>query len=153
MDGMIFKHITKVRMDMDQNNKELLEKWHSVVFGRNMDALKELLSEKITFYSPVVFKPKNTKAEAMFVLSNVIEVFKDFKYHREFIDGRNWALEFSANVGDKAVKGIDLIEFDENGKIINFEVLIRPLSGLIALGEDMNRRFADAGIATKPLIK
>jgi hypothetical protein len=51
------------------------------------------------------------------------------------------------------VKGIDLIQFDDNGEIINFEVLIRPLSGLIALGEDMNRRFADAGKFTKPLIK
>lgn len=138
---------------MEQKNKELLEKWHSVVFGKNMDALNELLSDKITFYSPVVFKPKNTKAEAMFVLSNVIEVLRDFKYHREFIDGNNWALEFSANVGDKSVKGIDLIEFDGTGRIINFEVLIRPLSGLIALGEDMNRRFADAGMMTKPLIK
>ncbi|HPS59516.1 MAG TPA: nuclear transport factor 2 family protein [Spirochaetota bacterium] len=138
---------------MDQKNKELLEKWHSVVFEKNMESLKELLSDKITFYSPVVFKPKNTRVEAMFVLSNVIEVFKDFKYHREFIDGKNWALEFSANVGDKSVKGIDLIEFDDNGQIVNFEVLIRPLSGLIALGEDMNKRFAAAGIMTKPLVR
>lgn len=138
---------------MDQKNKELLEKWHDVVFNKNLEVLKELLSDDITFYSPVVFKPKNSKMEALFVLSNVIEVLKDFKYHREFIDGNSWALEFSANVGDKSVKGVDLIQFDENGKIINFEVLIRPLSGLIALGEDMNRRFANAGKETKPIIK
>ena len=75
------------------------------------------------------------------------------KYHREFYDGKNWALEFSADVNGKSVKGIDLIEFNDEGKIINFEVLIRPLSGLIALGEDMNRRFANAGKETKPLIK
>ena len=138
---------------MDRNSQELLEKWHSVVFEKKTDMLKELLSDKITFYSPVVFKPKNTKDEAIFVLSNVIEVLRDFKYHREFIDGKNWALEFSANVGNKSVKGVDLIEFDDNGEIINFEVLIRPLSGLIALGEDMNNRFAAAGMMTKPLIK
>jgi len=138
---------------MDEKNKKLLEKWHDVVFNKNLDVLNELLSDNITFYSPVVFKPKNTKQEALFVLSNVIEVLKDFKYHREFIEGNSWALEFSANVGDKSVKGIDLIEFDDEGKIINFEVLIRPLSGLIALGEDMNRRFSDAGKETKPIIK
>ena len=138
---------------MDRNSQELLEKWHSVVFEKKTDMLKELLSDKITFYSPVVFKPKNTKDEAIFVLSNVIEVLRDFKYHREFIDGKNWALEFSANVGNKSVKGVDLIEFDDNGEIINFEVLIRPLSGLIALGEDMNNRFAAAGMMTKPLKK
>lgn len=138
---------------MDQKNKELLERWHSVVFDKKLDALKELLSENITFYSPVVFKPKNTKEEAIFVLSNVIEVLQNFKYHRQFIDGNNWALEFSATVGDKSVKGVDLIEFDNSGKIINFEVLIRPLSGLIALGEDMNNRFAAAGKMTKPLVR
>lgn len=138
---------------MDARNKKLLDKWHDVVFNKNIDALPDLLSDNIVFYSPVVFKPKNTKEESIFVLSNVIEVLQDFKYHREFIDGNNWALEFSANVGNKSVKGIDLIEFDDNGQIVNFEVLIRPLSGLIALGEDMNRRFADAGKETKPLMK
>ena len=138
---------------MEQKNKELLEKWHDVVLKKNMELLKTLISENITFYSPVVFKPKKTKQEALFVLSNVIEVLQNFKYHREFIEGKSWALEFSAEVAGKSVKGIDLIEFDDNGQIVNFEVLIRPLSGLIALGEDMNRRFADAGFATKPLIK
>ncbi len=138
---------------MEDRNKELLEKWHQVVFGKDLEMLNSMVSEKITLYSPVVFKPKNTKDEAMFVLTNVIQVLENFKYHREFLDGKNWALEFSAEVGGKSVKGIDLIEFDENGQIINLEVLIRPLSGLIALGEDMNRRFADAGKFTKPLIK
>lgn len=138
---------------MDQKNKALLEKWHKVVFEKDLKSLNELISEKITLYSPVVFKPKSTKDEAMFVLSNVIEVLTEFKYHREFLDGNNWALEFSAVVNGKSVKGVDLIQFNDNGQIENFEVLIRPLSGLIALGEDMNRRFADAGKETKPLIK
>ncbi len=138
---------------MDQKNKALLEKWHKVVFEKDLKSLNELISDRITLYSPVVFKPKSTKDEAMFVLSNVIEVLTDFKYHREFLDGNNWALEFSAVVNGKSVKGIDLIQFNEEGQIENFEVLIRPLSGLIALGEDMNRRFADAGKETKPLIK
>lgn len=137
---------------MDKN-KVLLDKWHKVVFEKDLKALDELISEKITFYSPVVFKAKTTKEEAMFVLSNVIEVLSDFKYHREFYNGKNWALEFSAVANGKSVKGIDLIEFNDDGQIINFEVLIRPLSGLIALGEDMNRRFANAGKETKPLIK
>lgn len=138
---------------MDKKNKELLELWHKVVFEKDLKTLNELISDKITFYSPVVFKPKTTKDEAMFVLSNVIEVLTEFKYHREFIDGKNWALEFSAVVNGKSVKGVDLITFNDEGQIENFEVLIRPLSGIIALGEDMNRRFADAGKETKPIIK
>jgi hypothetical protein len=138
---------------MEKPNKELIDKWHDIVFKKDLKGLENILSDKITFYSPVVFKPKTTKDEALFVLTNVIEVFEDFKYHREFFDGNKWALEFSANVAGKSLKGVDLIEFDDTGKIVNFEVLIRPLSGIIALGEDMNKRFSDAGRETGPLIK
>ncbi|MNC50555.1 hypothetical protein D3C75_998010 [compost metagenome] len=49
-------------------------------------------------------------------------------------------LEFSARVGEKELKGIDMIRFNEQGKIVEFEVMVRPLSGLQALGEEMGRR-------------
>jgi hypothetical protein len=49
-------------------------------------------------------------------------------------------LEFSARVGDKKIKGIDLVRFDEDGKIVEFEVMVRPLSGLQALGQAMGER-------------
>ena len=52
-------------------------------------------------------------------------------------------LEFSARVGDKQLKGIDLVRFDEDGKIVEFEVMVRPLSGLQALGAAMGARLAE----------
>ncbi|HON77355.1 MAG TPA: nuclear transport factor 2 family protein [Spirochaetota bacterium] len=136
---------------MDEKAQQLLEKWHRVVFDEKPELLNDILAENITFYSPVVFKPKTTKDETFFVLSNVIRVFQDFKYHREFVDGNNLALEFSATVGDKSCKGIDLIEFNDDGKIVNFEVFIRPASALMALGTEMNKRFEDAGKQTGKL--
>jgi len=51
-------------------------------------------------------------------------------------------LEFSARVGDRELKGIDMIRFDDEGKIVEFEVMIRPMSGLQALGDEMKRRLA-----------
>jgi hypothetical protein len=76
------------------------------------------------------------------VLGTVIQVFQDFVYHRQFAseDGLSAVLEFSARVGDKQLKGIDMIRFDEQGKIVDFEVMVRPFSGLQALGEEMGRR-------------
>ena len=58
----------------------------------------------------------------IFILSNVIQVFENFTYHREFLseDGNNVVLEFSANVGDKKLKGIDMIQFNDEGQIIDF---------------------------------
>jgi hypothetical protein len=57
-------------------------------------------------------------------------------------DGMSVVLEFSAMVGDKKLKGIDLIRFDEAGLIVEFEVMVRPLSGLQALGAEMGARLS-----------
>lgn len=78
-------------------------------------------------------------------LSTVIQVFKNFTYHRQLAtdDGLSVVLEFSADVGDKKVKGIDLIRFNEQGQIVEFEVMMRPLSGLQALAMEMGQRSAD----------
>jgi hypothetical protein len=55
-------------------------------------------------------------------------------------DGMSVVLEFSAMVGDKAIKGIDMIRFDDDGLIVDFEVMVRPMSGLQALGAEMGAR-------------
>ena len=72
-------------------------------------------------------------------------------YHRELVsaDGLNVVLEFSAKVGERELKGIDMVRFDEDGKIIEFEVMIRPMSGLQALGDEMSRRLAPFLAAAK----
>lgn len=76
------------------------------------------------------------------LLRTVLTVFEDFAYHRQLVsaDGRNVVLEFSARVGEKQLKGIDLIQFDADGLITDFEVMIRPMSGLQALGAEMGAR-------------
>lgn len=72
----------------------------------------------------------------MLILSNVIQVFENFTYHREFAseDGQHVVLEFSASIGDRQLKGVDMIHFDEQGRIVDLEVMVRPFSGLQALG-------------------
>jgi len=57
-------------------------------------------------------------------------------------DGQSVVLEFSARVGDRGLKGIDLIAFDADGLITDFEVMVRPLNGLQALGAEMGARLA-----------
>ncbi len=88
------------------------------------------------FRSPVAFNPYPGKQVVFFILSNVIQVFENFTYHREFFteDGLNVVLEFSANVGEKKLKGIDMIRFNKQGQIVDFEVMIRPKSGLRGIG-------------------
>lgn len=122
-----------------------LERWHSIVFDNNFSALRELLSDDVAFHSPTVWHPKEGAEITHFILQSAIEVFESFVYHREWIDGNDFALEFSAQVGDQQVKGIDLIRWNDEGKIVHFEVMLRPLSGVQLMFEKMTEKMAQAG--------
>jgi hypothetical protein len=50
-------------------------------------------------------------------------VFEDFKYHREFLDGENAALEFSVHIGDVKLKAVHLIRFNAAGIFVEIEKL------------------------------
>jgi hypothetical protein len=130
---------------MKGTTNHLLERWHHIVFERDLQALGELLAEDIIFHSPFLWKPHAGRMAAFVILSTVIEVFQDFRYHRQLTVGQDWALEFSARVGDLSLKGIDLIRFNDQAKIQEFEVFIRPANGLQALGEEMKKRLAQKG--------
>lgn len=121
-----------------------LQRWHTMLATADLKALPELLAPEAVFRSPMAHTPYPGAAVVSMILNTVFTVFEDFQYHRELAsaDGHSVVLEFSARVGDKQLKGIDLIRFNEEGKIIEFEVMVRPLSGLQALGEEMGRRLA-----------
>lgn len=121
-----------------------LQRWHAMIDARDLSRLPELLHPQAVFRSPMAFKPYEGAALVNLILNTVIEVFEAFTYHRELSDagGSNWALEFSARVEGREIKGIDLIRFDDAGLITEFEVMVRPMSGLQALGTKMAQRLA-----------
>ncbi|SPL70094.1 nuclear transport factor 2 family protein [Acinetobacter stercoris] len=125
-----------------ESSRTAILRWHEMLRTGDMTILNELLADNVIFRSPVAFKPYEGKAVVYFILTNVIQVFENFIYHREFYtdDQQSVVLEFSANVGEKKLKGIDMIRFNAQGQIIEFEVMIRPMSGLNALAEQMGKR-------------
>lgn len=125
-------------------SKSAIQKWHQMLESRDMSILNELLADDVVFRSPVAYHPYEGKQVVFFILSNVIQIFENFTYHREFYtdDEQSVVLEFSANVAEKKLKGIDMIRFNEAGKIVDFEVMIRPKSGLEALAAQMGQRMA-----------
>ncbi|MEU4352921.1 nuclear transport factor 2 family protein [Streptomyces sp. NPDC023838] len=106
-------------------------------------AIEELLAENVVFTSPVAFKPYPGKAITAAILRAVSRVFTDFRYVREIIsaDGRDQALVFTATVDGLEVNGCDFLHFDEGGRIDDFTVMVRPLSGAHALAEAMGAQF------------
>jgi hypothetical protein len=118
-----------------------LEGWHRFVATPDRDLLVPLLSDHIVFRSPAVQSPIPGKAATVLVLTAVVTIFENFRYHRHFVAGpHDAALEFSADIGKFQLKGVDLIRFDEAGAMIEFEVMIRPLKALQALAEAMGNR-------------
>ncbi len=123
---------------------ESMAKWHEMVPHGNLAELPAILHPKAVFRSPMAYSPYPSAQAVQLILGTVVKVFEDFEYHREMVgaDGKSVVLEFSAKVNGKELKGIDMIQFDDDGKIVDFEVMVRPMSGLQALGDEMAKRLA-----------
>jgi hypothetical protein len=132
---------------MNEKRTMSVELWHSVVFDKRLDILGDLLAEDVVFRSPFLWRPYQGRYPAFVILSTVSDVFRDFSYHRELVVSNTWAREFGATVGELSVKGIDLIELNDEGLIKEFEVFVRPANGLLALGDEMKRRLSEIGFA------
>jgi hypothetical protein len=117
-----------------------LERWHDFVASPSAEILKEIIADDVKFHSPFVWKPKEGKEAAIVLLTTVAEVFQDFGYIRQLVAGNHLALEFEARVGDLSLRGIDLMELDADGRVVDFEVMVRPANGLQALGMEMAKR-------------
>jgi hypothetical protein len=114
---------------------------------KDFSAIDDLFSDEVVFRSPVVFKPYEGKEAIAMLLGAVAQVFEDFRYTDQVETGDTAVLLFEANVGDKALNGVDVLHFDSDGKIRELMVMVRPLSGVNALGEAMGEKlaaFADA---------
>jgi ketosteroid isomerase-like protein len=126
--------------------EQALREWHRIVADGDLAALPALLHPDVVFRSPVAFTPYRGAPAVALILRTVFGVFSGFAYERQFVagSGRDVALEFRAQVGGRELKGIDLIRFDADGRIVDFEVMIRPASGLAALADEMGRRLGAA---------
>ena len=119
--------------------KELIYKWHQAIKSDDSKLLDKLLADNAVFSSPVVFKPLEGKAITMMYLLAAGTSFnmEKFKYTKEIHDGLNSVLEFETYIDDISVNGIDMIEWNQQGQIINFKVMIRPYKAVLKVQEKM----------------
>lgn len=120
-----------------------MDPFRHAVEASNFDAIPSLLADNVVFTSPIVHSPYPGKGITVAILRHVLEVFDNFRYVREFgsADGRDHALVFETEVAGKKITGCDFLHYDEHGKIDDFMVMVRPLSGTNALAEAMGARF------------
>jgi hypothetical protein len=120
---------------MSQPVDDWLARWHRIVSERDMKALREVLAEDVTMGAPPYWNKLQGRDVVHHLLGLIVDTIEEFTYHREWRDGAELALEFRGHVGDRELQGIDLISLDESGRVSNLDVLMRPVSGVIALRE------------------
>ena len=121
--------------------------WHTLVTNRDTDALDALLADTAVFHSPILHSPQIGKEITKMYLSAALTVFynETFKYVREVVNGQDAVLEFQVVIDNIIVNGVDIFTCDENGQIIDFKVMLRPLKAvhlvqqkMMAMLESMN---------------
>jgi hypothetical protein len=103
-----------------------------------------LLAEDVVFRSPIVFKPYQGREQVAVLLQAVARVFEDFRYTHEIgaPGAPDHALVFEARVGSRQIEGCDFLHTNEDGLIDELFVMVRPLSGALALAEAMQAQLA-----------
>ncbi len=118
-------------------NDDFLDRWHRIVEARDLEALDEILAEDISMGAPPYWDKLTGRPLVHHLLGLIIQTIEDFTYHREWHDdsrGRGEiALEFHGHIGELDLQGIDLITLDNEGKIQNLDVMIRPMNALSTL--------------------
>ena len=116
-----------------------LAAWHQIVKDRDPAGLDTLLSANVVFHSPIVHTPQVGKVMTTQYLSAAFHVFfnESFRYVREVSGERDAVLEFQVEIDGITVNGVDMIRWDEEGKIVDFKVMIRPLKAINLIHQKM----------------
>lgn len=131
--------------------------WHEHLRGRLPGGLDALLADDCTFYSPIVFTPQRGKELTAAYLGAAFGTFGGepdgdggevgepsdgttggaFRYVKEVMSGNHAVLEFETRMGDTVVNGVDIITCDDDGRIVEFKVMIRPLRAVQVVHQRM----------------
>jgi limonene-1,2-epoxide hydrolase len=116
-----------------------LHPFRAAIEAQDVEAALALLAEDVVFRSPIVFNAYHGREAVAPILRTVSRVFEDLRYEREIgaPEARDHALVFSARVGERELDGCDFLHANEDGLIDDLCVMVRPLSGALALAEAM----------------
>ena len=123
------------------------DRFRSAAESKDFSAIDDLFTADVSFRSPVVFKQYEGRDAVAMLLAAVSQVFEDFRYTDQVETGGTATLMFSARVGDRELDGIDLLHFDDEGRINDMAVYVRPMSGVHALAEAMQKKLEEASPA------
>ncbi len=116
-----------------------LAAWHAMVSRCNPAGLDALLDEDVVFHSPVVHTPQRGSKVTLLYLGAAFQVFfnPSFRYVREVQGPNDAVLEFEVEIDGVQVNGVDMIRWNDQGRIVDFKVMLRPLKAINLIHEKM----------------
>src|SRR4051794_8682516 len=108
--------------------------------AKDLDLMVETLREDVVLHSPILFRGFEGREIVTQVLTHVAAVLDDLAYVEELTGERSVALRFKAKVDDLELEGIDFLELDDEGRVAELTVFMRPMSALIRFNEKMGAR-------------
>jgi hypothetical protein len=137
--------------------EDVVARWHAFIRGEEPDALDALLDDDVVFYSPIVYTPQEGKAITALYLQAAARTFGGgggdggeqgggrsdrsgrggFRYTKTVVAGDTAVLEFETTMKGKYVNGVDIIRCNNEGRIVEFRVMIRPLQAVNLVHEQM----------------
>jgi SnoaL-like domain len=122
-------------------------KFRDAVESADHAGMVAALAPDVIFNSPVKHRPFEGREAVALLFGALLETFEDFRYTDELADDGLAMLVFRARVGDRELEGIDILRFDDEGLVAEFTVMVRPLTGAIALAEAVGEKL---GLAEQP---
>jgi len=121
-----------------------IDAWHEFVHRRDPGLLEDLLAEDVVFHSPVVHTAQRGKAITVLYLRGAMQVLGSpaFRYVREIRGERDALLEFATEIDGVTINGVDLVRWDDAGRIVDFKVMVRPLKAVNILHQKMGELLA-----------
>lgn len=114
--------------------------FRAAVEAKDLDGMMALFAPDAVLHSPVTFKPFEGVDAIRMLFGVLIEVFQDFTYIGQMAGEGVESLLFTTRVGTRDVEGIDIIRTDDAGRIVDFTVMVRPMSAVHALAEQVGAR-------------
>jgi SnoaL-like domain len=124
------------------------QRFRQAVESNDIAAATDLLAEEVVFHSPATFHPFVGRETVTRLLTIVAETFEDFRYTDELAGEGTHGLIFRAAIGGREIEGLDLLREDSEGKVDDFTVMLRPISGLVPFAQTMGEKVQAAGLET-----
>jgi SnoaL-like protein len=121
-----------------------IELWHKLAQQRDARGLDDLLADDAVFHSPVVHTPQVGKSITKKYLAAAFQIFfnETFRYVREVKGERDAVLEFQVELDGITINGVDMLKWNDSGKVTEFKVMLRPLKAVNLIHQKMGAMLA-----------